>query len=246
VIALPADHFVADPAGFRSHLAAACAHAEAGDTVATLGIEPSRPDTGYGYMERAAEARANVDGDGGISAYRAVRFVEKPDLQTARGYLETGRFFWNAGIFAMPVSRIERDFARLCPDAWTALREETPQQAYANIEAAPIDVAVMERLADIVVVPADVGWSDLGSWESIAQALPRDDAGNVVRTGDKARTAVVDATNCLVWNEDATVGVLGVTGLAVVAVGGRVLVCPLDQAQRVRAVVDALAEPEPD
>lgn len=240
LIALPADHFVGDAAGFRAHLSTACAHAEAADTVATLGIEPARPDTGYGYMERGPAPRGNVEGDGGIAAYPALRFVEKPDLETAREYLEAGCFFWNAGIFAMPLPRIERDFARLCPATWTALTEKTPAQAYAEIEAAPIDVAVMEKLDDIIVVPADVGWSDLGSWQSIAQSLPKDEAGNVVRSGDDARTAVIDATDCVVWNEDATVGVMGVSGLAVVAVGGRVLVCRLDQAQRVRAIVDAL------
>lgn len=245
VIALPADHFVGDPAGFRAHLGAACAHAEAANTVATLGIEPARPDTGYGYMERGNDPRSPVTGDEGVPVYPALRFVEKPDLETARQYLATGRFVWNAGIFAMPLPRIERDFARLCGDTWRALHDAAPAEAYARIEAAPIDVAVMEKLDDIVVVPTAVGWSDLGSWASIADALAGDDAGNVVRTGANARTAVLDARDCVVWNEDATVGVIGVSGLAVVAAGGRILVCALDQAQRVRALVDALRDDDP-
>lgn len=248
VVALPADHFVGDPAAFRDHLRVACEQAEGGQTVATLGIQPTRPDTGYGYMERDASAL----GEDSIPSYRALRFVEKPDADTAKRYVESGHFLWNAGIFAMPLPRIERDFARLCPQTWSALQPvaealgagndptEITKTAYASVDAAPLDIAVMEKLDDIVVVPADVGWSDLGSWESIAGSLAHQKNGNVVRSGSLAKTEIIDSTDTVVWNDDGTVGVLGVSGLAVVVSGGKVLVCSLERAQDVRALAKAL------
>ena len=252
IIALPADHFVGDAAGFRRALEAACVHAQSEDTIATLGIEPSRPDTGYGYMERDADPRPTVSGDHGVPAYRALRFVEKPDLDTAKQYLETGRYLWNAGIFVMPVARLESDLARHCGATWAALDpvrkalaahtdfEDATRRAYQTVEAAPIDIALAEKLDDIVVVPADVGWNDLGTWQSIGDTLPSDGAGNVVHTGDGAKSAILDTTDSVVWNEDGTVGVLGVSGLAVVVSEGRVLVCPLERAQEVRRLVESL------
>lgn len=252
IIALPADHFVADASGFRKALEAACLHAEAEDTIATLGIEPSRPDTGYGYMERDASPRPAVSGDHGVAAYRALRFVEKPDAATARQYLDGGRHLWNAGIFVMPVARLESDLARHCGATWSALDpvrkalaahtdpEDATRRAYQTVEAAPIDIALAEKLDDIVVVPADVGWSDLGTWQSIAGSLPTDSSGNVVHLGEAAKSAILDTSDSVIWNEDGTVGVLGVSGLAVVVSEGRVLVCTLDRAQEVRRLVETL------
>jgi len=254
MIALPADHHVRQPAAFRRHLRAACLQAEAGDTVATLGIAPDRPETGYGYMECDAASLPAVTGDDGVPAHRALGFVEKPDLATAEAYLASGRYAWNAGIFCMPLRRIERDFARCVPETWNALggvadaltaagdTDRATARAYESIEAAPIDTAVMEKLDDIVVVPADVGWTDLGAWPSMAELGEPDAHDNVVLGKPGAPVHLRDAANCLVWTEGSQVGVVGLDGVAVVVSGDAVLVCPLERAQEVRDVARAMGK----
>jgi mannose-1-phosphate guanylyltransferase/mannose-6-phosphate isomerase len=243
IVALPADHVVADRDALVRHLEAACAHARAHDTLATLGIEASRPDTGYGYIEHDATALPAVAGDLGIAAHRARRFVEKPDAATARAFVAGGRHRWNAGIFVLPLARVERDLARHAPRTWDSLApvraalaagaDPTAAMAvaYESVVAEPFDVAVLEKLDDLVVVPAAIGWSDLGTWASVAAALPHDASGSATHTGPAAATSLLDTHDCLVWNEDASVAVVGVSGLAIVVCGGKILVCPLDRAQ---------------
>jgi len=249
LIALPADHDVTNAPAFRAHIACASAHAEAADVVVTLGIEPDRPETGYGYIERGHEPLEAVAGDGGIPVFDGLRFVEKPDSERARQFLEAGRFLWNAGIFVMPLSRIAAELERHCASMWAALEpvqaalarsaEEgarAAEEAYAKIEPAPIDIAVMEKVSGLRVVPANVGWFDLGSWQSVHMALERDEHENVVVRGN-----VIDTTGSLVWNDDSNVevNVLGMKGVAVVASAGKVLVLPLERAQDVRQLAKA-------
>jgi mannose-1-phosphate guanylyltransferase len=249
LIALPADHDVTNAPAFRAHIACASAHAEAADVVVTLGIEPDRPETGYGYIERGREPLEAVPGDEGIPVFTGLRFVEKPDLERAREFLEAGCFLWNAGIFVMPLGRIAAEFERHCASTWAALEpvqaallrgaEEgarATEEAYAKIEPAPIDIAVMEKITDLRVVPASVGWFDLGSWQSVHMALEQDADENVVVRGN-----VTDTRESLVWNDDPNVevNVLGMTGVAVVASAGKVLVLPLERAQDVRGLAKA-------
>lgn len=253
MIALPADHHVRDPAGFRRHLRAACLQAESRDTIATLGIEPDRPETGYGYMERDPSPLPAVAGDDGVLAHRALRFVEKPDRHTAERYLAEGHHAWNAGIFCMPLRRIIRDFDRCIPATWRALDQvrsallldagavdDATAKAYAAIEGAPIDTAVMEQLDDIVVVPAAVGWTDLGAWPSMVQLGEPDPRGNVILGQPDAPVLLRDSANCLLWSEGARVGVIGLDGVAVIVSGDAVLVCPLERAQEVKAMAKAM------
>jgi mannose-1-phosphate guanylyltransferase len=251
LLVLPADHHVADPEAFRHLAAAACAHAEAGRSVVTLGIEPDHPATGFGYIERGDEPLAAVPGDDGVEVFAARSFVEKPDFERARTYLRSGRHLWNAGMFIMPVGRIAEELQRHCPQTWNALTAaragfegaRSLEQAYASVKAEPIDVAVMEKLDDLRVVPARIGWTDLGSWGAVYGIAAHDDAGNAVVTdgnaGDASAT-LIDVEGSLVWSEDAEVGVIGVRDLCIVVSGGRVLVCPRDRAQDVRALVDRL------
>ncbi len=251
LIALPSDHRVADPTGFARVLEAACVHAEQAQSIATLGIEPDHAATGFGYIERSTSGRDAVDGDHGIGVFAAKRFVEKPELARARAFVESGRFLWNAGIFVMPMRRIERELALHLPDLWTDLYAtsarltdapavEVPRlvhDAYQRATGTPIDTAVMEKQQDLLVVPARVGWSDLGSWRSIYDVAERDEHNNANVYGGPPPVHV-DASGCLVWAEDAQVAVVGASDLIVVQSGDRVLVCHKDQTQRVRAVVD--------
>lgn len=253
LLVLPADHHIGDVQGFRQLLTAACVHAEASRAIVTLGIEPDYPATGFGYLERADEPLPAVQGDEGTPVFMARRFVEKPDLERARSYLRTGRYLWNAGIFVMPVGRIATELARHCPQTWQALapigrvlpRDEDrvgriSDQAYTQVRSEPIDVAVMEKLEDLRVVPARVGWTDLGSWRAVYGMVQRDERGNAVITAPGAIATLVDVDDSLVWSEDAEVGVLGVQDLCIVISRGRVLVCPRERAQDVRMLVERL------
>ncbi len=252
LIVLPADHHVVDEDGFRAHLEAACIHAEASGRIVTLGIQPDRPETGYGYMERDELPVPAIEGDRGLPVHAALRFVEKPDRVRAQTYLDSGRFLWNAGIFVMPLRRIADDLARLSPQTWSALapvreaaRAGTPSlellaDCYDRVTPEPIDVAVMEKLDDLLVVPASVGWTDLGSWASVAEVLKRDEQRNASHTAEGLRSMIMDSQDCMVWNESGTVGVVGLRDIAIVCVEDRVMVCPLERAQEVRALAAEL------
>lgn len=253
VIALPADHMITDEPRFRAALRQAIAHAAAHDRVVTLGIEPEYAATGYGYLQRGEAPMAPVaDGVPEFATYPALRFVEKPDQVTAASYLASGDYLWNAGIFVFPLPRLERDFERLTPDLVRALepaakaldegRDATAafERAYRDIRSAPIDIAIMEKLDDILVVPAKVGWSDLGNWKSIADLLPTDAAGNAIAVNANHEVVVIDASDNLIFSEDATVGLIGVEDLIVVVSDNKVLVCPKYRSQEVRELVKEL------
>lgn len=244
LVALPADHHVRDPMRFRECLAAAAAHAEAAHCLVTLGIQPDHPATGYGWIERADEPLDAVADDGGLRAFAVRRFVEKPDEARAREYLSSGRWLWNAGIFVMPVVRIATELATHCPETWEALATLPLEVAYAKIRGEPIDTAVMEKQRDLRVVPADVGWTDLGSWRAVLEISARDEHGNAIAAADAAPPVLLDCAGTLAWAEGVQVAVVGGRDIAVICTRDRVLVCPLDRAQEVRRVVEALRERE--
>jgi mannose-1-phosphate guanylyltransferase len=235
VAVLPADHRVADAISFRAALAVAARAARAGDRIVTLGVRPSHAETGYGYLELGEVLEAG-------SGLRAVaRFTEKPDLDTAARFVASGDYLWNAGIFVFRGSRLLAELARLEPAIGEGLRrmasgEASPDLLYNELPSLSIDYAVMERLADLVTVPLDCGWSDLGSWEAIAAHLPADGAGN----GTRGDVVAVDTTECLLWAEEGQIAALGLRGLVVVRTGDTVLVAPRERAQDVRRIVDAL------
>jgi mannose-1-phosphate guanylyltransferase len=243
MLALPADHRVADEEGFRARVRFACDLAEMRDTVVTLGITPTNPATGYGYLQLDADADPIVLGSGTaeLSAYPVARFVEKPDRATAETFVRDGHYLWNAGIFAAPLTRWVRDFERTSPEIWTPLAEAADPEAllaaYAAVPKRPVDVAVMERLGDIIAVPAPVGWSDLGTWDAVHDALSETPEQNVYVD---SRLAAVDAGANLVITEGMTVGLLGVDGLVVVQRGDQLLVTTQTRAAELRALVDAV------
>ncbi|MGH9382044.1 MAG: mannose-1-phosphate guanylyltransferase [Thermoanaerobaculia bacterium] len=237
VVVLPSDHRVADGAAFRSILVAAAQVAHHEDRVVTLGVRPSRPETGYGYLQQG-ESLAGPDG-----LRRVLRFTEKPAKEEARAFVESGDYLWNAGIFVFRGTTLLRHLERFEPAIAEGLERiadhpERLAEIYAELPSISIDYAVMERLDDIVTLPLDCGWSDLGSWESVAELLERDELGNALQ-GD---TLAVEAERNLLVAEDGTVVVLGVSDLLVVTSGGAVLVAPRSRAQEIRKVVDALRD----
>lgn len=235
IAVLPADHRMGDNDAFRDTLARAAEAVEREDRVMTLGVTPRWAETGYGYLELAPET-----GDDGLRRVR--RFVEKPDAEKAARFAASGNHLWNAGIFLFRGSTFLDILARLQPELASGLEEIAAdpgrvQEIYPRLPAEPVDIAVMEKLDDISTLPLDCGWSDLGSWAALDEVLPRDGQGNTGR-GDRL---AVDASDNLLFSDEGTIAVLGVSGLVVVRTGDTVLVLPKERAQDVKRLVAELA-----
>jgi mannose-1-phosphate guanylyltransferase len=234
LLVLPADHRMEDDAAFRRVLGTAAAEA-AGGRVLALGVTPRWVETGYGYLELGEPL------DGGSGLRRVRRFVEKPDRERAAAFLAGGRHLWNAGIFAfrgdLLLALVERHLPALATglDAIAAAPERL-SELYRELPAISIDHGVMEKLDEIATLPLDCGWSDLGSWEALAEVLPADAAGNAAH----GEVVTVDTRDSLLWSDQGTVAVLGLEGVVVVRTGDAVLVMPKSRSQEVRALVEAL------
>ncbi len=246
---LPSDQHAKDAAQFRRVLGAAVTAARSG-SITTIGIVPTRAETGYGYIERGEK----VTGE----AARVIRFVEKPDLETAKEYLSTGRYLWNAGIFVYKASDMLRAIKQHAPTLYALLMKieaahargpsaeaEAVDAFFQECESISIDYAVMERETNLLVVSGDFGWSDLGSWESSWELTPKDEEGNAA----PQHAVLIDARDNLIEDlrtpaggDPGVVALLGVEGLCVVRTDDALLVLPRDRAQDVREIVARLKE----
>lgn len=231
---LPADQRIADEAGFAAVAGQVLAEVERADAIGTLGIVPTRPDTGFGYLEVAAGAGP------GVAPVR--RFVEKPDLATATRYLAAGTYLWNAGIFFVRAARLLAELDLHLAVTGAAVRAiaagtARAEAVYPTLPSISIDHAVMERATGVVTIPAAIGWDDIGSWVALPAVTGTDERGNAV-----AGTALVDGTGNITYADDDTVIVaIGVSDLVIVKSGDAILVVPKHQAQDVRGIVDTLA-----
>ena len=247
MLVLPSDHAIGDAAGFRAAVETAAPAAAEGFLV-TFGLRPTRPETGYGYI--AARASTEPAGAGPApGCLRVERFVEKPDRETARGYLAEGGWYWNSGMFLFTARAFLAECARLAPALRAAARASVAgaeadadflrlaSEPFRSAPAGPVDRAIMERTDKAAVVPAEMGWSDLGSWAALWQAGARDEDGNL-RRGD---TFALEATDSLIAADGPLVAALGIDGLAVVATPDAVLVAPLARADEVGTLAQQLA-----
>ncbi len=237
VVVLPADHFIADPEGFRATLQTAAQVAASDRRIMTLGVRPTRVETGYGYLELGPDLEA----PSGLRSVR--RFTEKPDLQTAQEFFDSGSYLWNAGIFVFPGDLLLARVAEFQPEieqGLVAAREEPDRLAsiYSELPSISIDHAVMEKLQDLGTLPLDCGWSDLGSWEALWELLPHDENGNALQ----GSYLVLDSKDNLVYADTGTVAIVGVEGLVVVRTKDTVLVVPKERSQEVRRIIAALEE----
>lgn len=230
VLLLPADHVIADRAGFLATLERAAAHAH--ERIVLFGIAPSRPETGFGYIEMGDVLSPGV--------HAVAAFHEKPNLKTAEFYCKTGRCLWNGGVFLFDSALMVREFAHAPAIGDAAMRalaaaerrgvRITLPPSFEGIESLPIDKAVMERTKHAAVAPSDFGWADVGSWAEIWRLSQRDAHGNAVR-GD---ALLHDARNNLIRSDGVTVAIAGVSDLIVVASGGVIVIVPRDRAQDVK------------
>jgi mannose-1-phosphate guanylyltransferase len=245
MVVLPADQRITDEVGFRTALAAAAERAATGDLV-TLGITPTGPETGYGYV-LAAEGEQRY---GGLPSHRVERFVEKPGLERARELLETGRASWNGGIFVWRRDALAAGLARFAPDIADAIAAAVAggsaaiEAAYPGIRSTSIDYALLEPasvIGQVAVVPAAVGWSDLGSWDALLDASQATESGPA---GGRPSAGVIEVGTdrvLVLAVGGRLVAVVGVRDAIVVDTPDALLVCASDAAQDVKQVVDRLA-----
>lgn len=243
----PADHRIAEAAKFREAIAAA-AQVARDDYLVTLGIAPDEPNTGYGYIQRAA----SLGDKKGFEAYEVQRFTEKPDEETARAFVESGEYYWNGGIFVWKVKTILHEIETHLPrlyeeldvisDAWrTDRRDDVLAAAWRQVPQTTIDYGIMEKASRVATIPVDIGWDDVGNWANLSDLLAHDEEGNVVR--GKGRTLLLDTTDSYVYAPAGRlVAVVGLEDLVIVDTPDALLVCPKDRAQDVREVVHALEE----
>lgn len=241
MLVLPADHLIRDVAAFHDAIRHAARAAEAG-YLATFGIVANSPETGYGYIHKGAALAGNE------GLYQVTAFVEKPDMPTAKAYVASGDYFWNSGMFLFRASDFLAELGQFRPDILEASRAalaaasedldflRLDPAAFESCPAESVDYAVMERTRRAAVVPADIGWNDIGAWSALWEVGAKDAQGNVVR-GDVMLEA---AANNLVRAETRMVAVLGVSGLVIVETADAVLVASKDQVQDVKKLVDRL------
>jgi mannose-1-phosphate guanylyltransferase len=243
MVVLPADHYISRIPAFQETLLTAARTALSGNFLVTLGITPTFPETGYGYLERG-EKVLEVNGH---EVWEVKAFHEKPDRTKAQAMLKTGRFFWNSGMFVWTVSAILDQMSRLTPAMFDELIklkkylgtpgwEEALLTGYEAMENVSIDYAVMEKSEKVLMLAGDFGWNDVGSWEAVYQLEPKDEQENCL-TGS---VLVLDSQGCLVHSPQKAVGLIGMKDLIVVDTPDALLICPRDRAQEVKKIVEML------
>jgi mannose-1-phosphate guanylyltransferase len=248
---LPADHYIADASRYRRIVRDAMALASQPGNLVVLGIPPTRPDTGFGYIERGGIAARHP----GSPAYTVKRFTEKPSLALARKYAASGKYFWNAGMFFWRVSTFLECLRRFLPQTWSALGElqqsiGTPEYSraleriYPRLKNISVDYAVMEPASRgtakerVFMLPAKIGWSDIGSWAAVYELLARKKQVNVI----EGPSFVLDASGSFLWSPKKFVAAIGVRDLIVVETDDALLLCPRERAQDVGKAVKWLEQ----
>lgn len=234
LLVLPADHLIRRPQAFCEAVGKAAEMAVQGRLV-TFGITPHAPETGYGYIEK---------GEGN----RVLSFVEKPDLQKAKEYLDAGNYFWNSGMFAFTASTFLAEMEKLSPEIYGHMAEAVDhgtrdkdffrlnRESMQRCPDDSIDYAMMEKSALVAVIPADLGWSDIGSWQAFWEVADKDDHGNVLH-GD---VLVEDLANSFIRSENRLVAAVGLRDMLVVETADAVLVAPINRSQEIKKIVTRL------
>jgi mannose-1-phosphate guanylyltransferase/mannose-6-phosphate isomerase len=244
MLVLPADHVLEGETEFRASMALAASLADEGYLV-TFGVNPTRPETGYGYIQ--SDRRERIAEKGALSAHPLVRFVEKPDVTTATEYLETGEFHWNSGMFVWRATTILEELKAHEPDlahelacvaelTWSGEADLAVEAAHRRLRTISIDEAVMERTRRAVVIPVDFGRSAVGSLSSLQEIGPLDSAHNFVR----GRVVDLESQNCILYGDRRLVATIGLSDMIIVDTPDATLVCPKSRSQDVGRLVEVL------
>jgi mannose-1-phosphate guanylyltransferase len=246
MVVLTADHFIKNVDGFISTLQAACECANE-KWLVTLGVQPTYPSTGYGYIESGEKIKDYGD----HKVFRALRFEEKPDENRAIDFIDSGKYYWNSGMFIWRVEEILKEFAKLMPELHETITRikacigvthdsEVFVREWLGIQPQTIDYGIMEKSDKVVVMPAiDLGWNDVGSWDSLFEVMPADEQGNILITDE---TITLDSRNSLIYSNEQTkkIVALGVQNMIIVNTPDVLLICPRGESQKVKMLVDYL------
>jgi mannose-1-phosphate guanylyltransferase/mannose-6-phosphate isomerase len=242
MVVLPADHVIKDAVEFRACLQRAIAAAQGGNLV-TFGIEPIRPDTGFGYVKTQ-----NSDQLSANSILVVERFTEKPDLATAEQFLEEGGYYWNSGMFVWRASAILAEIEQYLPEVYRVVQmieaeirltgnyQQAIDKHFSAMPSVSIDYGVLEKSSRVSLIPCDFGWNDVGSWHAVHEIAAKDVAGNAL----SGNVIAIDCKNSLIRSEKRLVAAIGLEDLCVIETADAILISRNDQTQRVREVVDAL------
>ena len=242
---LPSDSAVNNPEEMRRAILAGTDYAATATQGVIFGMRPTRPETGFGYIQVGAELGKSQ----GTSYYSVVSFKEKPDLATAKKYLEQKNFLWNGGIFLWRRSCLEQEIRKNLPQLAGGLAEfqqyiGTPQELsklleiYPILPATSVDYGILEKTEDLVVIPGDYDWDDLGCWNALERILAMDEAGNVVQ----GLHIGVDTQRCIIYSPQKTVTTLGVSDLIIVEMDDVLFVCSKERAQDIKLMLAKLRE----
>lgn len=243
MVVSPADHIVGNPEQFGNTIENACNIALKYNGIVTVGITPDNPATGYGYIRSAAEIEAGSE----IKAFKADRFVEKPDIKTALEYISSGEYFWNSGIFVFKCSVMWETIRRFAPEIYNSLadikniinipsNEVEINRIYNGINGISIDYAIMEKADNIYVIRGDFPWNDLGSWEQVYELTQKDEYKNA----SSGEVIFEDTSGTYACSHNGIIALVGVKDLIVVQEGNATLVCQKGKAEEVKKVVERL------
>jgi mannose-1-phosphate guanylyltransferase len=244
MIVLPSDHLIKDVEKFRNTLITAAKYIPERDCLITIGIKPAYPETGYGYIQKYSEIASTFN----RSIYKVKTFAEKPNLETAKRFLESGDFLWNSGMFIWSVKSIMDEFDEHQPELAEGLsflkeKVDTPQMdeaiydVYSKTKSISIDYGIMEAAKNVCVIEADFGWNDVGSWEAVYNISEKDSKGNAVQAPEKV---LLNAKNNYIFSSKKLVAAVDVEDLVVVETDDALLICRKEESQKVKDVVDNL------
>lgn len=246
MIVSPSDHLIQNDQLFRQCIESAALIAEKKDGIVTIGITPKYPATGYGYVQTNEEIQIGQS----IKSYSVSRFVEKPNVDVASGYLKQGGFFWNSGIFVFKVSVLLNSVKKFSPALYTDLLrikehigknsyEPSLDRIYREVESISIDYGILEKANNVFLVQGDFVWNDLGSWEEVYKYDQNKDENQNATTGE---VVLIDTKNSYVYAPNSLVAVVGLEDVIVVQEGDTILVCKRDRAEEIKQVVGEITK----
>lgn len=249
---LASDHYIKNTGAYSDVMDYAMKLAEETDRLVTIGIKPTAPSTGYGYIkyDKSVKEVGHVTGSNSgqtIAAYEVADFVEKPELATAKSYVEQGCYLWNSGMFVWKTSVILKYFKELLPEVYACLMEiqeamgtereqEVLDEVYPRIPKISVDYGIMEKADGVIMLEGDFGWSDVGSWDALDTLYDTDENNNVIR-GEQIH---IDSKNCIAYGRDKLIATIGLDNVVIVETEDAILVCDKNKAQDVKKIVETL------
>lgn len=244
MVVLPADHLISDTDNFKATIRIGTMFAQKHNTLTTIGIKPTYPETGYGYIQvgdlRETSDKRNI--------YRVRTFAEKPNMETAERFLRSGDFLWNSGIFIWKTGKILKEMDEYLPELSSDLERisdavgkksfgKIVENVYSHTKPISIDYGVLETSEDVSVIAADFNWNDLGSWEAVYNISPKDNRGNVIHAD---KSLILNAQNNYFYAKNKIIAAIDVEDLIVVEMDDAILICKREQSQNVKTIVDQL------